>query len=105
MIALLLCCLVSQAYSRLPGVASEKDKGRAGGGLAVDLVPVAFTSLSLLEEGPYEGVHNIRLVLLQPMTGPRNNVETEMIPDVEATCLCHFLLQEGIPLTPQQQHW
>lgn len=27
-----------------------------------------------------------------------------MIPDVEATCLCHLLLQEGVPLTPQQQH-
>lgn len=67
-------------------------KGSAGGGLAVGLVPVAFASLSLLEEGPYEGVHNIRLVLLQPVTGARNYVETEMIPDVEAACLSHFLL-------------
>ncbi len=70
----------------------------------MDLVPVAFASLSLLEEGPYEGVHNIRLVLLQPVAGPRNDVETEMIPDVEAACLGHFLLQEGVPFTPQQQH-
>lgn len=77
----------------------------AGGGLAVDLVPVAFASLSLLEEGPYEGVDNIGLVLLQPVAGPRNDVETEMIPDVEAACLGHFLLQEGVPLAPQQQHW
>lgn len=71
---------------------------------AVDLVPVAFTSLPLLEEGPYEGVHNVRLVLLQPVAGPGDDVETEMIPDVEAACLGHFLLQEGVPLTPQQQH-
>lgn len=104
MIALSLCCLVSQAYSRLPGVASERGKGSAGGGFAMDLVPVAFASLSLLEECPYEGVNNIRLVLLQPVAGPRNDVETEMIPDVKATCLGHFLLQEGVPLTPQQQH-
>lgn len=104
MIALSRCRLVSQAYSRLPGVASERGKGSAGGGLAVDLVPVAFASLALLEEGPYEGVHNVRLVLLQPVTGPRDDVEAEMIPDVEAARLRHFLLQEGVPLTPQQQH-
>lgn len=69
------------------------------------LVPVALTSFSLLEEGPYEGVYNVRLVLLQPVTGPRNNVETEMIPDVEAACLGHLLLQEGVSLAPQQQDW
>lgn len=68
------------------------------------LVPVAFTSLSLLKEGPYEGVHDIRLVLLQPVTGPRNDVEAEMVPDVEAAGLSHFLLQKRVPLTPQQQH-
>lgn len=68
------------------------------------LVPVAFTSLSLLQEGPYEGVHNIGLVLLQPVAGPRNDVEAEMIPDVEAASLGHLLLQERIPLSPQQQH-
>lgn len=107
MIALSLCCLVSQAYSRLPGVASEGgDKGGRGegGGLSVDLVPVAFASLPLLEEGPYEGVHDVRLVLLQPVTGSRDDVETEMIPDIEAACLRHFLLQEGVTLPPQQQH-
>lgn len=70
----------------------------------MDLVPVAFASLSLLEEGPYEGVHNIRLVLLQPVAGPGDDVETEVIPDVEAACFGHFLLQEGVPLAPQQQH-
>lgn len=106
MIALSLCCLVSQAYSRLPGVASER--GTVEGteeAPAVGLVPVAFASLSLLEKGPYEGVHNVRLVLLQPVTGSRDDVETEMVPDVEAAGFGHFLLQEGIPLTPQQQHW
>ena len=70
----------------------------------MDLVPVAFATLALLEKGPYEGVHNVRLVLLQPVTGPRDDVEAEMIPDVEAACLGHLLLQEGIPLAPQQQH-
>lgn len=69
------------------------------------LVPVALTSFSLLEEGPYEGVYNVRLVLLQPVTGPRNDVETEMIPDVKSACLGHLLLQEGVSLTPQQQDW
>lgn len=82
----------------------DEGVGAAGEDLTVDLVPVAFASLSLLEEGPYEGVNDVWLVLLQPVAGPRNNVETEMIPDVEATCLCHLLLQEGVPLTPQQQH-
>lgn len=77
----------------------------AGEDPTADLVPVAFASLSLLQEGPYEGVDNVRLVLLQPVAGPRDDVETEMIPDVESACLGHFLLQEGIPLTPQQQHW
>lgn len=70
----------------------------------MDLVPVAFTSLSFFEEGPNEGVHNVRLVLLQPVAGPRNDVETEMIPDVQAAGLGHFLLQEGVALAPQQQH-
>ena len=41
-----------------------EERGLVGGGLGVGLVPVAFASLSLLEEGPYEGVHDIRLVLL-----------------------------------------
>lgn len=79
-------------------------RGLAGGGLAVGLVPVAFTSLSLLEEGPYEGVHDIGLVLLQPVAGSRNDVETEMVSDVEAARLGHFLLQERVALAPQQQH-
>lgn len=70
----------------------------------MDLVPVAFTSLSLLEEGPYEGVHNVRLVLLQPMAGPGDDVEAEMITDVEPARFGHFLLQEGVPLAPQQEH-
>ncbi len=70
----------------------------------MDLVPVAFASLPLLEEGPYEGVHNVRLVLLQPVTGSGDDVQTEVIPDVEAACLGHFLLQEGVSLPPQQQH-
>lgn len=74
-------------------------------GEELPLVPVALTSFSLLEEGPYEGVYNVRLVLLQPMTGPRNNVETEMIPDVETAGLSHLLLQEGVSLAPQQQDW
>lgn len=78
---------------------------QGGGGRAGDLVPVAFMTLSLLEEGPYEGVDNVRLVLLQPVAGPRNDVETEMVPDVEAARLGHFLLQEGVTLSPQQQHW
>lgn len=74
-------------------------------GEELTLVPVALTSFSLLEEGPYEGVYNVRLVLLQPVTGPRNNVETEMIPDVETAGLSHLLLQEGVSLAPQQQDW
>lgn len=72
---------------------------------SLTLVPVALTSFSLLEEGPYEGVYNVRLVLLQPVTGPGNYVETEMIPDVKAACLGHLLLQEGVSLAPQQQDW
>lgn len=64
-------------------MASETREGSAGrGGLAVGLAPVALASLSLLEEGPYEGVDDVRLVLLQPVTGPRDDVETEMVPDV-----------------------
>ena len=113
MIALSLCRLVSQAYSRLPGVASETRVGegkKEGGGvleeasLCVILVPVAFASLALLQEGPYEGVHNVGLVLLQPVAGPGDDVETEVIPDVDAARLGHLLLQEGVPLAPQQQH-
>lgn len=112
MIALSLCRLVSQAYSRLPGVASETGRGEeeSGGVLeeaslcGVFLVPVAFASLALLEEGPYEGVHNVGLVLLQPVAGPGDDVETEVIPDVDAARLGHLLLQEGVPLAPQQQH-
>ena len=104
MIALSLCCLVSQAYSSLPGVASESREEWWEEAALWSLVPVALTSLSLLEEGPYEGVHDVGLVLLQPVTGPGDDVETEMVPDVEAACLGHFLLQEGVPLAPQQQH-
>lgn len=83
-----------------------REWGSAGGGLAVRgfLVPVAFASLALLEEGPYEGVHNVGLVLLQPVAGPGDDVETEVIPDVDAARLGHLLLQEGVPLAPQQQH-
>lgn len=69
------------------------------------LAPMAFPPLSFLEEGPYEGVDNIRLVLLQPVAGPGYDVETEMVPDVESASLRHLLLQESIPLPPQQQHW
>ena len=69
------------------------------------LVPVAFASLSLFEEGPYEGVHDIGLVLLQPVTGPRYDVESEMVSDVESARLGHLLLQEGVSLAPQQQNW
>lgn len=92
----------SQAYSRCPAVA-----GQMGGSARenLTLVPVGLTSFSLLEEGPYEGVYNVRLVLLQPVTGPRDDVETEVIPDVEAACLGHLLLQEGVSLAPQQQDW
>lgn len=112
MIALSLCRLVSQAYSRLPGVASETGRGEEETGGVLEeawlcggfLVPVAFASLALLEEGPYEGVHNVGLVLLQPVAGPGDDVETEVIPDVDAACLGHLLLQEGVPLAPQQQH-
>lgn len=68
------------------------------------LVPVALASLALLQEGPYQGVHNVRLVLLQPVASPRDDVETEVVADVEAARLGHLLLQEGVPLPPQQQH-
>lgn len=71
----------------------------------MDLVSVSLSPFSLLEESPYEGVYNIGLVLLQPVAGPRDNIETEMIPNVQTASLCHFLLQECIPLSPQQQHW
>lgn len=70
----------------------------------VALVPVSFAPLSLLQEGPYEGVHNVGLVLLQPVAGPRDDVETEVVPDVQAAGLRHLLLQEGVPFSPQQQH-
>lgn len=93
--------LCSQAYSRCPAAAREMGQYWR----RTHLVPVALTSFSLLEEGPYEGVYNVGLVLLQPMTGSRNNVETEMIPDVETAGLSHLLLQEGVSLTPQQQDW
>lgn len=73
---------------------------RCGAGL----VPVAFASLSLLQEGPYEGVDNVGLVLLQPVAGPGYDIETEVISDVEAARLGHLLLQECVPLSPQQQH-
>lgn len=105
MIALSLCRLV---HRHIPGFQVWQVRGgRVGAGEdpTADLIPVAFASLSLFQEGPYEGVDNVRLVLLQPVAGPRDDVETEVIPDVESACLGHFLLQEGIPLTPQQQHW
>lgn len=76
--------------------------GLSGPGLA--LAPVAFASLALLEEGPYEGVDDVGLVLLQPVARPRDDVQTEVVADVEATGLGHLLLQEGVPLPPQQQH-
>lgn len=86
----------------------SEEKGERDGawcrGFAVGLVPVAFASLSLLQEGPYEGVDNVGLVLLQPVAGSRNDVETEVVPDVEAARFGHLLLQERIPLPPQQQH-
>lgn len=101
MIAFSLCHGV---HRHIPGVLLEKVRwGSARENLT--LVPVALTSFSLLEEGPYERVYNVRLVLLQPVTGPRNYVETEMIPDVESACLGHLLLQEGVSLAPQQQDW
>lgn len=74
------------------------------GGLEWILVPVALASLSLLEEGPYQGVYNVRLVLLQPVARPGDDIEAEVVADVEAAGLGHLLLQEGIPLPPQQQH-
>lgn len=85
--------------SRCGKCVGNRRVGRWGG-----LIPVALSSLSLLEECPYEGVHDIRLVLLQPVAGPGNDVETEMVPDVEAARFGHLLLQERIALTPQQQH-
>ena len=102
--------MFSQAYSRLPGRVWQHGerwaaRGRAaGGGLGTDSVPVAFASLSFLEERPYEGVDDVRLVLLQPVTRPGDDVQAEMVPDVEAAGFGHFLLQEGVPLAPQQQH-
>lgn len=92
------------ASSRCHWVSQARSGGGGGAGLAVGLVPVAFTCLTLLEEGPYEGVDDVGLVLLQPVAGSRDDVETEMIPDVEAAGLGHLLLQEGVPLPPQQQH-
>lgn len=79
---------------------------RSGGRVQeeVALVPVTFAPLSLLQEGPYESVHNVGLVLLQPVAGPGDDVETEVVPDVEAAGLRHLLLQEGVPFPPQQQH-
>lgn len=70
----------------------------------VFLVPVALAPLSLLQEGPYQGVYNVRLVLLQPVACPGDDVETEVVADVEAARFGHLLLQEGVPLPPQQQH-
>lgn len=55
------------------------------------LVPVALASFSLLQEGPYQRVHNVRLVLLQPVARPRDDVETEVVADVEAARLGHLL--------------
>lgn len=70
----------------------------------LQLVPVAFASLSLLQEGPYESVDDVGLVLLQPVARSRNDIETEVVPDVETAGLGHFLLQEGVALAPEQQH-
>lgn len=61
--------------------------------------------MSLLEKSPHEGVYNLRLVLLQPVTSASDDVETKVVPDVDATRLGHFLLQKSVVLTPQKQHW
>lgn len=100
--------LLRSAHRRLPGCPGvEGDSGDTGNLEAWSgffLVPVALASLSLLQEGPYQGVHNVRLVLLQPVASPGDDVETEVVADVEAARLGHFLLQERVPLPPQQQH-
>lgn len=67
-------------------------------------VPVVFPSLSLFKERPYKCVDNVRLVLLEPVTCARDDVQAEVVADVEATGLSHVLLKEGVPLTPQEQH-
>lgn len=74
-------------------------------GRGVALGPVTFAPLSFLQECPYEGVHDVGLVLLQPVAGLRNDVETEVIPNVETAGFGHLLLQERVPFPPQQQHW
>lgn len=82
---------------------SGREKGQSRVGLRS--VPVHFAALALLEEGPYEGVDDVGLVLLEPVTGPRDDVEAEVVADVDAAGLGHLLLQEGVTLPPQQQHW
>lgn len=74
-------------------------------GVGLRSVPVHFAALALLKEGPYEGVDDVGLVLLEPVTGPRDDVEAEVVADVDAAGLGHLLLQEGVTLPPQQQHW
>lgn len=39
------------------------------------------------------------------MTCAGDDVQAEVVTDVEATGLGHVLLEKGVPLTPQEQHW
>lgn len=87
-----------------PGVDGDSGPGYLETWSGFFLVPVALASLSLLQEGPNQSVHNVRLVLLQPVACPGDDVETEVVADVEAAGLGHLLLQESVPLPPQQQH-
>lgn len=96
--------LGSQASSRLSRCGGWQWTWTPGSLQCFFLVPVALASLSLLQEGPYQGVYNVRLVLLQPVACPGDDVETEVVADVEAARFGHLLLQEGVPLPPQQQH-
>lgn len=77
--------------------------GGCGGRLS-QRVPVVPAALAFLEEGPDERVDDVGLVLLQPVAGPGDDVEAEVTPDVEAALLRHVLLQEGVPLSPEQQN-
>lgn len=43
--------------------------------------------------------------MLEPVTGTRDDVEAKVVPDVEAAGFGHVLLQEGVPLAPQEQDW
>lgn len=69
-----------------------------------DSVPIVFPSLSLFKERPYKCVDDVRLVLLEPVTCSGDDVQAEVVADVEATGLGHVLFEEGISLTPQEQH-